>query len=262
MSDTPMFLADGSSYDGPVFSDPKGRAFGEVTVACPSCRGRGEGIRGGRCRSCAGAKTAFDQALVYTADELSKRNVRSAKHRAGKMDAERDRLDRIASNHLDCVEANSSVYEGAKRWPGDRFIADLLAKSEVMGGLTEPQIAAMQNAVQRNDQDLARYGSSVAIGSEGDRIEAEMFCRRRVPFTRDRLYGVGKETAWFLELEDTEGNSLAAVTTSPDVVIDQAILVAGVVKSSDISKGWVRTLLSHFKIKDLVPEAAPKQRLA
>lgn len=261
LEDTDYFLADGTPYRGQVFEDQKGKSFGEVYVDCWKCNASGRSRRGGSCSECRGERRTFDQALIFTRDQYEQRLKGRDRRNQKKMTAEADRLAAILERHEQFVAGHSDLFRRARRVADNTFIADLLAKSEIWGGLTEAQTNAMRTALDRMDDDAAFYAKSGPIGADGESVEIELVCRRSFQTTMAAFQGRGMETVFINELADRNQNAVSIISRKTLIPVGSVMRISGVIKGTDEKRGWCRTLLTKPSILENLTEFSPEPEL-
>lgn len=256
------FLADGTRYTGGVFetADPDSKPFGEVEVDCRSCGGTGRFRFNKRrpCRVCDGERVVFDQARLYTEAELSAKEARQRKAAATRESKRVERETNALVGHQAFVDANPELWARAQA-SDDKFVQDLIVKSQQWGGLTEKQLEALKSTFQRQDEEKALYATSTHVGTVGDRIEVEVECRGGTSFMAKKFKGSGMEQIFLTELADKDGNCFVTITAAFTMERGERALIRGTVKKHDERKGWPRTQLNRVMLLERKPvlEALP-----
>lgn len=243
-ADTEHFLADGTPYRGQVYETEDGKSFGEISVDCWRCRGSGHGRRGGRCPECGGARAKFDQALVFTQEQLDVRLAGRERRSQKKMQAEADRLAAIRERHEQFVAEHQELFDRAAAAMDIPFVRDLMEKSEQWGGLTQAQVDALQRLLDRKDGDAAAYAGSAPVGVVGETIELELYCRSSFLKSVEAYQGRGMENVHINEFVDQSGNAVSILSRNFAMPIGQYAKIRGTVKGGDDKRGWHRTFLS------------------
>lgn len=233
----------------------KGTARFEYLAKCGRCGGLGGSDAwahtGWTCFECGGSKYAGMRDIhLYTAERLDKLNVTQAKRDATKAAkaAKKAEAQREAAKlaRVEFYAANGPVIDAISAYAEqDSFIADLVAKLEEYGTLSEKQLAAALTAVARCK---ARAGSQF-VGTEGTRVELTLTVERCIV-----LESFGRFAAPTIHLcRDENGNRVVYKGTGSSFpVTGETAKVKATIDRHDNYRGENQTHIARPKTLELV----------
>lgn len=258
-----LFLEDGTPYGGSVHETTNGKLFGEVTKTCRSCGGSGRSNRGRRgCGACDGQGSKFDQALVYTAQQLTIRNAAADKRSQKKMAAEADRLDAIRERYDQFVSENHELMQRASQAMEVSFVQSVMESAKTWGGMTESQVHALRDLLDRRDREVEAFSGSLPVGEPGDELELELRCFSSCQRSVEAFQGRGMEMVNINEFVDRDGNAVTILHKTFSMKTGEVARISGVVRGGDVYRGWARTflkkpvlleMLADFTVRETMP---------
>lgn len=178
-----LFKRDGSPAKTQS-TDDKGRPVILTLRPCGRCGGAGgsdKWIRTGwTCFDCGGKgnRGHYDRERLYTADQLAKLNATKAKRdatrKAKQEAAAKAEADRIDAERAQVIADHKELLGRMRGW-NDPFLGDLVAQIEVRAKpLSEKQLAAVQEKLDRLEAERARLNAAHHVGQEGERLELDL----------------------------------------------------------------------------------------
>ena len=250
-----LFLEDGTLYEGPVHETSNGKLFGDVTLTCRACGGNGRGFRGrGGCRSCDGQGSKFDQALVYTAQQLEKRKSAADKRSQRKMAAEADRLDAIRERYEQFVVENQELMQRAGQAMDIPFVQNVMENARIWGGMTEAQVNALVDLLDRRDREVETFSGSISLGEPGDELEIELRCFSSFQRSVEAFQGRGMELVNINEFVDRDGNAVTILHKTFAMKQGEVARISGIVRGGDEYRGWSRTFLKKPVLLEMLTD--------
>lgn len=220
---------------------------GQLTRAedCPRCGGAGGSPHwrpdGGVCYQCRGDRTIARAYRVFTAEKLAKlvdvAEKKAARERAraeAKAAAERADFNTWAEPHKDLLDEISAG--------GNSFLDDLASKLAKHKTLTDKQLEAAANSIQRAKDRKAEEAASEWVGEVKERIEFE--AEIMGSYLNDGFYGVTD----ILKFKDENGNHFTWFASDiTGLQRGDRISIKGTVKKHDEFRGIKQTILTRCK---------------
>lgn len=251
------FTADGSSYEGEVFHNDKGKPFGEVTTGCFKCGGTGRYKRKFECLKCGGEGQLFEQPRLFTAKEIEAKQRSKTRLAEAKAEADRQRAEERAVAYQDFLLRNQPMVERIIA-SGDKFALDVLSSAEEWGAPTDAQWEAVVNKLDKIDLERRTYGNSRPVGTVGERLDLEVTCTGRSSFMGKRFGGKRPPEIFVTEMVCPEGNAFVSLSESFSLNPGERAIVRGTVKEHDLERrAWPRTTLSRVAVLEMLAEHAP-----
>jgi len=144
---------------------------------CPRCAGQGGSQHwrpdGGVCYQCRGRRTIPVTHRVFNEEKLAKLNEAADKKAAVKAEAAQRKLDAQIVEFQVWAEPHKKLLGGIAAATGNSFLANLSVKLLAHSQLTERQLEAAANAIERQAEREAEGRASEFVGEVKDRIEFE-----------------------------------------------------------------------------------------
>ncbi|AOG03161.1 hypothetical protein [Bosea sp. RAC05] len=255
-----MYFADGSPHKGEVFENEAGKAFGETYEGCSRCGGSGRWSKNRRkaCIACDGEGEKFIQARLYTPAELDAADRRRKKAADTRVARQAEREANIAAKHQAFVEANPELWARALA-SEDKFVQRLVIASQTWGGLTDAQLKALPEALDRLANERAFYANSVPVGTPGERMDIVVTCRAKSSFLSKKFKGRGMQEVHLTSMADDEGRAFVSITSAFTLDVGDKVLLRGTVKGHDERPGWPRTILNRVAVLEVISTLASRQ---
>jgi len=258
------FLSDGTPYTGEDFQDAKGKPFGEMDVACAKCRGSGKRRFGrrrfGSCQECGGRKKVFEQVRIYSEAQIERKESTRQARRATITAQAAVKEAAAAARWQAWSDENAALVERARE-ADDPWMNDVLLRGEIYGSLTEGQVRAMREKIAELDAERRACLASRPVGSEKERLNLEVTCRRRGSFM-GRGFGrrKGSREVFVTEMVDDAGNALIAITENFKLSAGDKASIRATVKEHDHErKPWPVTVLTRIEVLSLDPAPPPAE---
>lgn len=254
--------------------DTKGRPYTVEQRPCSRCGGAGGGEQwrytGYTCYQCAGNGQGRQEVLkLYTAEKLAKLNAAAEKKAAAKRtaaDTARAREAEIAAQRLQLAKADyghrfpgllDALAAAAAATTEDRapgFLADLHAKLQRFGYLSEAQLSAAAEAVARAKVRAEQISRGQHVGRTGERLETAVTVERVRSYERPKFHGYGygnnTEIARVYGFRDAAGNALVAFARDLGLTEGQQVTIRGTVKQHGEYQGEPQTTLARVTVQE------------
>lgn len=260
MTTTEWFTRDGSLYTGKVFDVKSTTASYTYLKRCSRCSGQGESSAwtwtGRTCWGCGGhGHLGTKTGKVYTAEKLAQLNEIKAQKDKDASIAREAEAAKFREDRRKKQEALSAAHPGlieSMRSYNDTFLSSLLEQFDLKGELTEKQILAAKEKVER----LSAPITGAFVGTVGERREFTL----TVTYCRISEGRFGAST--FIAFVDSDGNRFTwKASGAYDYERGQVVQGVATVKEHYKHDEKPQTALTRAKFKVISTEGAKDQEV-
>lgn len=213
---------------------------------CPRCGGQGGSMHwrpdGGVCYQCHGNRTITRTHRVFSEARLAKLNEAAHKKAEKKAEAAQRKLDAERVEFDKWAEAHKTLLGDIAAATGNSFLNDLAAKLEGYRQLTERQLEAAANAVERAKEREIEGKASEYVGEVKERIEFE--AEVTGVYGTEGFYGHTD----IVKFKDASMNQFTWFASDyTGLERGDRITIKGTVKKHDDYKGVKQTVLTRCK---------------
>lgn len=242
MTDILYITRQGEPAPAPVLFDDKGKAFCQISLACPKCGGYGE-LRWKSdpvCDACEGSGTSdrAEKIALYTADQVAKLDA-AAQAKKARQEADRlARLEALEEDHGALLLRARAVREDSP------YVARVLETIEHTASLSPAQAAALERGIAEHEAGA----NSEHVGEIGANFCSEVTIAKVRPF-KSRFKG--KKSGPMVAVTMVAGGQELVAFGAFTCKAGETFTVQAKVKEHKMFRGQRQTVLERAKLSQV-----------
>lgn len=258
-----LFFRSGKPFEGTPHRDAKGNPFTTKPKRCDRCGGQGGSdawkFTGWVCYKCNGRCFLADEVFkLYDADKLTKLNAtadkRAAKKAAKLAADEAARKAEADARRAEFLALHGALIERAKAFTErNTFVKSVIERALDTATLTDKQVNALTDAMDRIEADDANKAKSDWVGEIGKRMRNVAVTVERVAsYERAsfRSYSGAMETVWIVTMRDGDGNALVSKTPTFRAEAGEKLVIDATPKDHNEYNGERQTVVLRIKVHE------------